>query len=170
MSNNNTTTVTTETTTTTTEVKFREDLVAFADKIKPQYVVNKEAGSLVLPATVYFAEAPEGITPESYRAHKQYADLFNNGTTKAGSELAIDLFAENKELETVVASAAILDKDTYEATFKRHATGRNPRTKEVSNYVGAISVARINVVSSRTEAEWKGIKANMRSLADAAGL
>ncbi len=170
---------TTETTTTTIdtpvaatapEIKFRDDLIQERDRIKPHFVVNKEAGSLVLPASAVFENAPEGITAESYMAHKRHLDLFTNAATAAGLELAVDMFAENKELQTVTSSAPIAGKDTYEAVFKRHGTGRNPKTREVSNYVGAVAVSRMNVISTRTDAEWKAIKANLRSLAEAADL
>jgi hypothetical protein len=61
-------------------------------------------------------------------------------------------------------------KDSYEGTFKRQGQSRNVKTGEVSNYVGSVGVGRINVVSTRTQTEWQSIKANMRSLAEAAGL
>lgn len=153
-----------------TEIKFRDDLNTLKDKLKPLYQQDAAAGTLVLPAGTFFANAPEAVTEESYAAMRTYTDLFNNATTLAESELSVEMFKGNSSLQTVTASAPIWKKDAHEGTFKRTGTSRNVKTGEVSNYVGAIGVGRINVVSTRTQAEWQGIKQNMRNLAEAAGL
>lgn len=151
-------------------IKFRDDLNALKEKLKPLYQKDATAGTLVLPAGTFFANAPEGLTEESYAINRNYTDLFNNAATLAESELSVEMFQGNKDLQTVTASAPIWKKDAHEGAFKRTGTSRNVKTGEVSNYVGAIGVGRINVVSTRTQAEWQGIKQNMRNLAEAAGL
>lgn len=154
----------------TKEIKFKADLVEFGDKVKHLFASDATAGSLALPDTAYFDLAPAGVTPESYKAHAEYQDLFSNAVTKAATEASIPLFQANKELQTVTVTAPIHDKDSYEAVLKRQGTSRNPGTGEVSNYIGSVSVARTNIVSTRSKAEVNNIKANFRSLAEAAGL
>jgi hypothetical protein len=153
-----------------TAITFKDDLNTLTATLKSAFVQDAAAGTLVLPAGEFFKHAPEGLTEESYLRDRQYTDLFNNAATRAGSELSVEMFKGNKDLQTVTAAAPILKKDAYEGTFKRTGTSRNVKTGEVSNYVGAIGVGRINVVSTRTQSEWQGIKQNMRSLAEAAGL
>jgi hypothetical protein len=153
-----------------TAITFKDDLNTLNSELKTAWVQDANAGSLVLPPTEFFKHAPEGLTPETYLRDRQYTDLFNNAATRSGSELAVEMFKANPELQTVTATAPIVKKDAYEGTFKRTGTSRNVKTGEVSNYVGAIGVGRINVVSTRTQSEWQGIKQNMRNLAEAAGL
>jgi hypothetical protein len=124
------------------EIKFRDDLLEAENKFRPHVVRDAGTGTLTLPAGVVFDNAPEGITEASYEAHKRFIDLTSNA----------------------------LKKDSYEGVFKRQGQSRNVRTGEVSNYVGSIGVGRINVTSSRTQAEWSAIKNNMKALAEAAGL
>lgn len=152
------------------EIKFRDDLIETRDKIKAEFVADNAGGILTLPAGTYFKNAPEGVTEESYALHRGWDDLFNNATTAAASEVAVDMFKDNKELQTVALTVPIYKKDTYEGVFKRQGTSRNVKSGEVSNYVGSIGVGRINTVSTRTQTEWQGIKSNMRALAEAAGL
>lgn len=154
----------------TNEIKFRDDLTQLTTTLKGAFVQDAASGTLVLPAGEFFKHAPEGLTEESYARDRQFTDLFNNAATRAASELSVDMFKGNKDLQTVTATGQIYKKDAYEGTFKRTGTSRNVKTGEVSNYVGAIGVGRINVVSTRTQAEWQGIKQNMRNLAEAAGL
>jgi hypothetical protein len=151
-------------------IKFRDDLTALKETLKPLYAQDSAAGTLVLPAGTFFANAPENVTEETYAAMRAYTDLFNNAATQAESELSVEMFKANSDLQTVTASAPIWKKDAHEGAFKRTGTSRNVKTGEVSNYVGSIGVGRINVVSTRTQAEWQGIKQNMRNLAEAAGL
>lgn len=165
----NTTSITTETKTTTTEIKLRDDLVARREQLLPLWVGDK-SGSLVLPAEAAFIGAPEGVTPESYLVHKKHFDLFENASASSGAIKSVELFKENPELQTITATAPIHGKDSFEATFKRNGTSRNPATGDVTNYVGSIGVARINVVSTRSKAESQAIKAEFRSLAETAGL
>jgi hypothetical protein len=155
-----------------TEIKFREELVEMKDKIKASALANADAatGTITLPADFIFGLAPEGLTVETHERDRKFFDLVNNAATLAGSELAVDLFKTNKELQTVSFNAPIWKKDGYEGVFKRQGTSRNVKTGEVSNYVGSIGVGRINVVSTRTQTEWQSIKANMRALAEAADL
>lgn len=152
------------------EIKFKADLSEFAGKVTPLLATDSTAGTIALPDQAFFDLAPAGVTPESYKLHAEYHDLFNNGVTKAASEVAIPMFVANKELQTITVAAQIHDKDAYEAVFKRSGTSRNPGTGEVSNYVGSVSVARTNIVSTRSKAESNNIKANFRALAEAAGL
>lgn len=152
------------------EIKFKDDLVNLSDKLKSQITIDKTTGVMTLPAGAFFEHAPEGLTEASYERDRKYQDLFSNAATKAGSEIAVDAFKGNKELQTATLSAPVFKKDTYEGVFKRSGTSRNVKTGEVSNYVGSVAVGRINVVSTRTQAEWTGIKNNMKALAEAAGL
>lgn len=154
----------------TKEIKFKADLDAFSDRVKPLFATDAATGGVTLPDSHYFDLAPAGITPESYLLHKEYHDLHDNGVTKAATEVAVPMFVENKELQTVTVTAHIHGKDTYEAVLKRNGVSRNPGTGEVSNYVGSISVARSNIVSTRSKAESNNIKANFRALAESAGL
>lgn len=160
----------TATTTAAEQIKFRDDLNDLTAKLKPLFTQDASAGTLILPAGAFFENAPEGLTEASYARDRQYQDLFNNAATRAASELSVDMFKGNDQLQTVTANGAIWKKDAYEGTFNRTGTSRNVKTGEVSNYVGAIGVGRIKVVSTRTQAEWQGIKQNMRNLAEAAGL
>ena len=154
------------------EIKFKPELREMADKIKEAAKATADAttGTVTLPADFIFANAPEGLTVETYERDRKFLDLVNNAATLAGSELAVDLFKKNKDLQTVSLHAPIWNKDSYEGTFKRQGQSRNVKTGEVSNYVGSVGVGRINQVSTRTQTEWQAIKANMRNLAEAAGL
>lgn len=154
------------------EIKFKDDLREMADKFKVAAKATADAatGTVMLPADFVMSLAPEGLTPETHERDRKFFDLVNNAATLAGSELAVDLFKKNKDLQTVSLHAPVWKKDSYEGTFKRQGQSRNVKTGEVSNYVGAVGVGRINVVSTRTQTEWQGIKANMRALAEAAGL
>lgn len=154
----------------TTEIKFKEDLTELAAKLKAQITVDNSTGTLTLPAGAFFEHAPEGLTEATYERDRKYTDLFSNAATLAGSEVAVDAMKDNKELQTATLTAPVFKKDTYEGVFKRQGTSRNVATGEVSNYVGAIGVGRINVVSTRTQSEWKNIKDNMKALGEAAGL
>lgn len=154
----------------TTEVKFRDDLLELEEKFKPHLVADPTTGVMTIPEGVVFENAPEGVTAEGYEKSKKYLDLAANALTKLGSGKAVELFKENKDLQEATLSVPIFKKDSYEGVFKRRGQSRNVRTGEVSNYVGAIGVGRINVVSTRTQTEWTAIKTNMRNLADAAGL
>ena len=154
------------------EIKFKPELRELADKIKEaaQATADAATGTVTLPADFIFANAPEGLSAETYERDRKYLDLVNNAATLAGSELAVELFAKNKDLQSVSLHAPVWKKDSYEGTFKRTGQSRNVKTGEVSNYVGSIGVGRINQVSTRTQTEWQAIKANMRNLAEAAGL
>jgi hypothetical protein len=152
------------------EIKFRDDLIEAETKLRAHVIRDAATGTLTLPAGVIFENAPEGITEASYEAHKKFMDLQSNALTKLGSEEAVELFKDNKDLQQVTFHAPIHKKDAYEGVFKRQGQSRNVRTGEVSNYVGSIGVGRINVVSSRTQAEWTAIKNNMKALAESAGL
>lgn len=166
----NATTETVTTVTTTTEIKFKDDLITVSDKFSPLISGNVAAAKLEAPDSVYFDHAPEGITPASYDLHRKWDDLFQNGMSKAGSEKSVEVFKANPKLEELTLVVPIHGKDTYEATFKRHGTSRNPSSGEVTNYVGNLAVSRVNVVSTRTKAEAQAIKSNFRALATAAEL
>lgn len=166
----NATTETVTTVTTTTEIKFKDDLVTVSDKFAPLITGNVAAAKLEAPDSVYFDHAPEGITPASYDLHRKWDDLFQNGMAKAGVGKSVEIFAANPKLEELTLVVPIHGKDTYEATFKRHGTSRNPSSGEISNYVGNLAVSRVNIVSTRTKAESSAIKAEFKSLAAAAGL
>ncbi|BAW19008.1 hypothetical protein [Ralstonia phage RP12] len=154
----------------TVEIKFKDDLVQLADKLKGQITIDNATGVMTLPAGAFFEHAPEGLTEASYKRDREYTDLFSNAATKAGSEVAVDAFKGNKDLQSATLNAPIFKKDSYEGVFKRTGTSRNVKTGEVSNYVGSIGVGRINVVSTRTQTEWAAIKNNMKALAEAADL
>lgn len=158
------------TTVESTEIKFRDDLNTVSTAYKAELVADNATGILTLPEGAYFKHAPATITPESYQAHREWDDLFNNGVTKAGSEVAVDVLKDNKELKEVTLIVPIHKKDTYEGVFKRQGTSRNVKTGEVSQYVGSVGVGRVNKVSTRTQTEWQGIKQQMRNLAEAADL
>lgn len=152
------------------EIKFREDITELEGKLKPLAIVDKAAATITLPAGAIFENAPEGVTEQTYENVKKFIDLTSNTLTKIGSELAVDLFKENKDLQQVTMQVPIHKKDAYEGVFNRTGQSRNVRTGEVTSYVGAIGTGRINVVSSRTQTEWVAIKNNMKSLAAAADL
>lgn len=162
----------TATATAVDEITFKPELREMADKIKEAAKASADAntGTVTLPADFVFSLAPEGLTVETHERDRKFFDLVNNAATLAGSELAVDLFKQNKDLQTVSLHAPVWKKDAYEGTFKRQGQSRNVKTGEVSNYVGSVGVGRINVVSTRTQTEWQNIKANMRNLAEAAGL
>lgn len=152
------------------EIKFRSDFTELEEKLKPSFSIDKDTDTIVLAPDAFFKNAPEGMTEETYGRDRRYTDLFANVATKISSELAVEAMKKKKDLQQVTISAPIYKKDTFEATFKRSGTSRNVKTGEVSNYVGAIGVGRINVVSTRTQAEWTNIKNNMKAMAEAAGL
>lgn len=154
------------------EIKFKEDLLEMKEKIMEVAKANVDAatGTITLPADFVMSLAPEGLTAETHERDRKFFDLVNNAATLAGSEMAVDLFKDNKDLQTVSLHAPVWKKDAYEGTFKRNGQSRNVKTGEVSNYVGSIGVGRITVVSTRTQAEMQAIKQNMRALAEAAGL
>lgn len=154
------------------EITFKPELREMANKFKEAAKATADAatGTVTLPADFVMSLAPEGLTVESHERDRKFFDLVNNAATLAGSELAVELFKKNKDLQTVSLHAPVWKKDSYEGTFKRQGQSRNVKTGEVSNYVGSVAVGRINVVSTRTQTEWQSIKANMRSLAEAAGL
>lgn len=157
---------------TTTEIKFKEDLLTTKAAIKSKFTSDATTGVATLPAGWAFDPeyTPEGVSEQSYTAHREHEDLLNNAATAAGSELAVELFKQNPELQTVTVSGPVNKRVNYEATFKREGTSRNVKTGEVSTYKGAIGVGRMNIQSSRTQAEWQNIKQNLRNMADAAGL
>ena len=157
----------------TKEVKFKEDLIAASKEFKPQFTADAATGTITLPAGAVFKSAAAerfNVTEESYANHRQFEDLLNNSLTLAGTEQSVDLFKENKELQTVTMKAPIWKNDAYEGVFNRRGTSRNPGDGTVTNYVGAVGVGRINVVSTRTKAEAQAIKQNFRNIAEAAGL
>lgn len=153
-----------------TEIKFRDDFTDLEAKLKPHFNVDKDTGTITMEAGKFFEFAPDGMTEETYGRDRRYTDLFSNVATKITSELAVDAMKKNKDLQTVTASAPIWKKDSFEASSKRTGTSRNVKTGEVSTYVGAIGVGRVNVVSTRTQSEWVNIKNNMKAMAEAAGL
>lgn len=156
-----------------TEIKFKDDLVAAAGHFTPQYTSDNATGTLVLPEGMIFTSplaTQFGVTEESYANHRQFSDLLNNALTHSAAEKAVEMFKGNKELQTVTLKAPIWKKDAYEGVFNRTGTSRNPKTGDVSNYVGAVGVGRINVVSTRSQSEWQGIKQNMRNMATLAEL
>lgn len=156
-----------------TAIKFKDDLVAGAAEFKAKFTTDSASGTITLPADAVFGSDIAknlGVTEEMYANVRHFTDLTNNALTHAGSTAAVEMFKANSELKTVAMKAPIWKKDSFEGTFNRTGTSRNPKTGEVSNYVGAIGVGRINVVSTRSQAEWQGIKQNMKNMAAAAGL
>lgn len=157
----------------TKEIKFKDDLTSASKAFAPQFTADASTGALTLPVGAVFAsEVAERfkVTEESYANHRQFDDLLNNSLTHAGSVKAVEMFKENPELQTVTLKAPIWKNDAYEGVFNRRGTSRNPGDGTVTNYVGAVGVGRINVVSTRTKAEFQAIKQNFRTLAEAAGL
>lgn len=156
-----------------TEVKFRDDLLNASNLIEAKsHLADAATGTVTLPAGWAFIDglAPEGVTEESYAKHREHEDLITNAATHAGTKIATKMFAENPALQTVTLHGPVHKKTHFEATFKREGTSRNVKSGEVSTYKGAIGVGRLNVVSTRTQSEWQGIKQNMRNMAEAAGL
>lgn len=153
-----------------TEIKFKDELRTVGDKSKELFRLHADAatGTITIPADK--ALDLVGITEAEYKKVREGTDLLNNAFTLAGSEIAVELMKENKTLQSVQVHVPLWKKDTYEGTFKRTGTSRNPGNGVVTPYVGAIGVGRINVTSTRTDSEWKAIKSNMRALAEAAGL
>jgi len=159
----------------TKEIKFKDDLVLVADNAQKHFKSDATTGTITLPESIVFGEELgaaqlHSVTPESYENHRKFEDLINNGLTLAGSRESVELFKQNPELQKVVFKVQVGKKDSYEGVFNRKGTSRNPGTGEVSSYVGSVGVGRINVVSTRSNAEWQNIKRNLRNLAEAAGL
>lgn len=154
------------------EIKFKDDLRTVADKAKELMRLHVDAttGVIAIPAGKSLELVEDGPDEDTVKKVHETEDLLTNAFTLAGSELGVEILAKNKDLKEVTVHAPILKKVTYEGTFKRTGTSRNVKTGEVSNYVGSIGTGRLNVVSTRTQAEWQAIKQNMRSMAEAAGL
>ncbi len=152
------------------EIKFRPELEELKEKYRPHVVADAKAGTLSIPLGVVFQNAPEGMTEATYERDRKFLDLTNNALTLLGAEKSVELMKENKDLQQVTMQVPIWKKDSYEGVFKRQGQSRNVRTGEVSNYVGAVGVGRINVVSTRTQTEMANIKSYMRQMAEAADL
>lgn len=152
------------------EYKFKEDLTDLSDKIKKAAVVDAASGTVTIPEDFFFANAPEAVTEEAYKAVRTYTDLFSNAATKATTELAVPLFKKHKELAQVLGTATLWKKDTFESVVKRDGSNRDFKTGDQVPYKGALSVGRVNVASTRSKAEYTAIKHNLKSLAEAAGL
>lgn len=157
-----------------TEIKFKDDLVNGSQALRDKHVASRDSatGTVVLGAGWLLDESinPKGLTEEDIGDVLTLLDLGNNAGVHAGTHISTELFKANPDLQTVTMTGPVYKKSTFEATFKREGTSRNVKTGEVSNYKGAIGVGRMNLVSTRTQAEWQGIKQNMRNLAEAAGL
>lgn len=154
-------------------VKFKDDLLAGSKEATAQFTTDVATGNITLPADFAFKSeiaSQLGVTEEMYANVRLFTDLTNNALTHAGSTAAVEMFKANPELKTVTMKAPIWKKDSFEGVFNRTGTSRNPKSGEVSSYVGAVGVGRINVVSTRSAAEYQGIKQNMKNMALAAGL
>ncbi len=162
--NNNTTPATAAAASTTEAPKFRADLLAHADKLRPTAVTDSATGIISIPAEVYYANAPAGVTQETDLASAQYRDLNVNTLAYLSSELGAGMFAANPKLETVVATMPVRKNTTIETSWNREGTSRNPGTGEVTAFKGSLGVRRFDERSTRPASEMLDIKRNMRML------
>lgn len=151
-------------------INFKDDLVELKNRLNAVKSVDKETGVITLPKDAFFTHAPEGVTAEAYGATRQYEDLFAQASSLLAAETAVDLFKENKKLETVTLQADIWGKDTFSRAVNRQGSSRNPKTQEVTTYAGALDTRKWARVSTRTQAEDDQIKKHLKALALDAGL
>lgn len=153
--------------------KPKDDLAAASTEFTAHFIADNATGTITLPADTVFASNVAKqleVTEDSYAKHRQFEDLVSSSLTYAGTVKAVEMFKENKDLQTVTLKAPIHKKTAYEGTFNRHGSSRNPKDNVVTNYVGSIGAGRITVVSTRSGAEQKAIKDNFKAMALAAGL
>lgn len=148
------------------EITFRPDLQAAADKVVEagKAVMDTKTGIIVIPATHYYANAPEGVTEDGDTKSAAHRDLMVNATTLGGGILAADAFAANPALDSVTISMPVRKNASIEVVWNRDGQSRNPSTGEVTKFKGALGVRRLEERSMRTNAEFSSIKSHIRSL------
>lgn len=149
----------------TKEITFKADLRESADTIVTVMHGDKETGVITVDASVIEKLMPEGQTLESHLAHQRTFDLISNAFALAGVEKSNELMAANKALESTSYKVPTFGKNYLEGSFKRHGVSRAPGSAEVTNYVGAVGVAKHEVISTRTQSESKAIKDHFKAIA-----
>lgn len=151
-------------------VNFKDDVRQLADKIAAKFTVEKGTGVLALPANTFIELAPEGVTSDSYKVHRHYDDTFMVAAQIAGLERSVDIFKDDKKIDTTQMSVPTFGKDSIDLAFARQGSYVDMATKETVTYAGAITARKFTRVSTRTAAEEKLVKTHLKALAAAAGI
>lgn len=158
----------------TNNPKHKADLEEAAKKIEAAIeegkIFDAAVGNITMPADYFYSQAPEGITADYDRKSAAHRDLMFNAFSLATGRVAVKGFAQNSDLATVTAVMPVHKNLSIQTSWGRQGTSRNPGTGEVTTFAGALQVRKLEDTSSRTNAEIVAIKAEVRSLAAAAGL
>ena len=156
----------------TNTIKFNNDLLEIEQKIAPLLKINGETGHITLAdgVTDFASLLPEGQTLESHLAHQKSMDLLEAGLELASVKMATEAMKTNKDLQQVSYEIPSFGKNFFAGTLNRTGQSRAPGATEVKNYVGCVSVAKHEIVSTRTKSEFKNIKSYFKQIAEEAEL
>lgn len=153
-------------------IEFKSDLVEIEKLIAPLLAINAETGNITLAEGVkdISAALPEGQTLESHLEHQKVMDLINNGVELAAVKMATEAMKKNPDLQQVSYEIPSYGKSFFAGTLNRTGQSRAVGSTDVKEYKGCVSVAKHEVVSTRTKAEARSIRDYFKTLADEADL
>lgn len=150
--------------------EFKADLVESSKAAKDLLQIDAETGLITLKEGKSFADLVPQQTLDNLTSGMKEIDLAEHALLVAGTELAVESMKGSK-LQQASYSIPTFGKNSMEAVFNRNGTKRGaPGSGEVHQVAGVISVAKHEIVSTRSKSEYQAIKANFSSLAEEAGL
>ena len=126
---------------------LKPEILELSAKIITGLTLNKGDGVITESVKNFDTLMPEGITPDTDKAHSDYRKNFTAASLHAAGTITADALAKNKKLDTVTAELEMGDDRV------RHAF---ERTKTFTYGAGADRQATTKIGVSRTEIDIKG--------------